>query len=97
MSDERKKKIPKVVPLSSSFFVTSIVGLYVSLIFVMPRSADFGVAFAIVFAVMFISSMVSLTYAPAKALISLEEYEKKHKEAKVLSHSEYVKKQKKRR
>ncbi len=94
MEDKGVHRKPAVAPLSDSFFLISIIGFYISLIFVMPRSADFGVAFAIVFGTMFIAAMVSLTYAPARALISLEEYERKRKKGKLISHSEYLKEHK---
>ncbi|MFP4190038.1 MAG: hypothetical protein ACLFNK_01865 [Candidatus Woesearchaeota archaeon] len=95
MKDRKTQRKPKIAPLSNSFFLISIVGLYVSLIFVTPKSPDYGVAFSIVFGIMFIASMISLTYAPARALIKLEEYEKKRKGAKVLSHAEFIEEHKK--
>ena len=95
MEEQSTMKKPKVAPLPNSFFLTSIIGFYISIIFVMPRSEDFGVAFSIVFIVMFIASMISLTYAPAKSLIALEEYERKRKGAKILSHTEYIEEHKK--
>lgn len=106
----------KIAPLTSSFFFTSIVGFYISLIWMVPKAGDsefiakfaektseeaaiataqaftdFGVAFALVFGIMFIASMISLTYAPAKALLRLEQYEKTHKGAKEISHKDFVK------
>ncbi len=54
----------KVAPLKSSFMVISIIGFFVSILMVWPASPSFGLAFAIVFAVMFIASLISMTYAP---------------------------------
>ncbi len=93
-----ERKRPKVAPLPDSFFLMSIIGLFVSVIYVIPRSQDFGVAFTIVFGAMFIASMVSLTYAPARALIRLEEYEMNHKKGvRILSHKEFWERKKKKK
>jgi multisubunit Na+/H+ antiporter MnhB subunit len=73
----------------------SIVGFYISVIWVVKRWPDFGVAFAIVFAVMFIASIISLTYAPANLLLKLERYEREHKGAKEESHADFLKHHKK--
>ncbi len=55
---------------------------------------DFGFAFGVVFIMMFIASMISLTYAPAKALIKLENYERNHKTLDLFSTRHIVKKKK---
>ncbi|MFW6230775.1 MAG: hypothetical protein ACOC32_02005 [Nanoarchaeota archaeon] len=88
---------PKIAPLPGSFFFTSIIGLYISLIYVMKRWPDFGFAFSVIFGVMFIASIISLTYAPAKLLLRMEEYERSHKGAKVLTHKEYEERKKKKK
>ena len=54
----------KVAPLSSGFMVASIVGFLVSVMLVYKSSQKFGFAFALVFALMFIASIISMTYAP---------------------------------
>ena len=51
-----------VAPLSSSFMLTAILGFLISVIWVYPNSPSFGVAFALVFALMFIASIISTTY-----------------------------------
>lgn len=52
------------VPLSSGFMVTSIVGGLISLFIVLPLSLPWGVTFTVVFGIMFIASIVSMTKAP---------------------------------
>ena len=90
MSDKKRK----IVPLSNSFFFMSIVGFYISVIYVAKKWPDFGVAFAIVFAVMFFASVISFTYAPARSLIKMDEYEQTHKGLEILSYKEYRKEEK---
>lgn len=88
---------PHIAPLSNSFFLTSIIGFYISVIYVAKKWPDFGVAFAIVFVIMFIASIISLTYAPAGLLLKMERFEREHKDGKEISHAEYMKKQERKR
>lgn len=88
------KNKPRFVPLSNSFFFTSIVGFYISVIYIAKKWPDFGIAFAIVFGIMFFASIISFTYAPANALVKLDEFEQTHSGAKLLSYKEYRKKEK---
>ena len=90
-----EQKRVRIAPLSNSFFFTSIVGFYISVIYVAKRWPDFGVAFGIVFAIMFFASVISFTYAPANALVKMDEYEKSHTGAKVFSYKEYRQEEKK--
>jgi hypothetical protein len=53
----------KYAPLSSGFMAVSIIGFLVSIWMVMDWSQQWGFAFALVFVMMFISSMVSMTKA----------------------------------
>ncbi len=92
MTNQPSKR--RFVPLSNSFFFTSIIGFYVSVIYVAKKWPDFGVAFAIVFAIMFFASVLSFTYAPANALLKLDEFEQTHKGGRVFSYKEYRKKEK---
>ena len=52
----------KVAPLNSSFMLTSILGFLISVVWVYPQSNSFGVAFALVFVLMFFASVISTTY-----------------------------------
>lgn len=54
----------KYTPFDSTWSLASILGMFVSLLYVMPEiSLSWGFAFFIVFLVMFISSMVTMTKA----------------------------------
>ena len=76
----------KVAPLSGTFMMTSFIGLVISLLFVYQKlSKSFGIAFAIVFFIMFVSSLLSMHYSDPLKLLALdsnryhedEEYRKK--------------------
>jgi hypothetical protein len=54
----------KIAPLKASFMAASILGMIISAIFIMPDYPDWGMAFLILFVVMFISSLISMAYAP---------------------------------
>jgi formate hydrogenlyase subunit 3/multisubunit Na+/H+ antiporter MnhD subunit len=69
----------RVVPLSSGFMLTSIVGAMVSAIYVYPKSSSFGFAFFLFFVLMFIAALVSMTLAPIDAEFDV----KKEKNRKV--------------
>ena len=53
-----------IVPLKSSFMVTSIAGFFISVYFVMPLSKTWGFTFILFFVVMFLASVISMSYAP---------------------------------
>ncbi len=54
----------KPAVLNSAFMVMSIVGFLFSVIYVWSISMQWAFAFGVVFAVMFIAAMISMTYAP---------------------------------
>ena len=56
--------LPKVTPLPGSFMITAIVGFFISVVYVFPRSANWGFTFTLFFILMFIASMISVSYAP---------------------------------
>ena len=62
----------KVVPLSGSFLMTSIIGFLISVFYVFRKYPDWGFAFMIVFAVMFVSAFVSIMYASPEELILVD-------------------------
>jgi len=71
----------KVVPLSSSFMLTSILGFLISVFFVMQISISWGFTFALVFVIMFIASIINMSQLEAEdryALKSLAIHEKGH-------------------
>jgi len=53
-----------IAPLKGSFMVTSMVGFFVSIYYVMQLSQTWGFTFALFFVMMFIASFISMTYAP---------------------------------
>ena len=54
----------KVAPLKGSFMAFSIIGFAISALVVYDLSPPFGVAFCVVFTLMFVASLISMTYAP---------------------------------
>jgi len=59
-----------IAPLSSGFMLTSIVGGLISAFYVLPQSAKWGFTFVIFFALMFVASLISMTYSPGEWPIS---------------------------
>ena len=51
-------------PLKGSFMVTAILGFLISAYYVYPQSLNFGIAFMVIFTLMFIASLISMTKAP---------------------------------
>ncbi len=59
-----QKKRFKAAPLDSAFMATSIIGFFVSIWFVMRfLSFSWGFAFATLFVLMFLASLISMTRA----------------------------------
>ena len=56
----------KYVPLKGSFMIASVVGLLVSAIYIANFSVTWGFALSVVFVLMFIASIISMTKAPVK-------------------------------
>jgi formate hydrogenlyase subunit 3/multisubunit Na+/H+ antiporter MnhD subunit len=54
----------KIAPLKGGFMITSIVGFLISAVYVYPNSKSWGFTFAVFFTLMFVASMISMTYAP---------------------------------
>lgn len=68
---KRKKtvKIPAklrwhAAPLKGSFMVTAMLGFLISVYYVFPQSYNFGFTFMLIFAAMFVASLISMTKAP---------------------------------
>lgn len=57
----------RVVPLSSGFMLTSIVGAIVSGMYVYPINRSWGFTLLLFFTIMLIASFISMTYAPLEA------------------------------
>ncbi|MBW2975887.1 hypothetical protein KY347_00415 [Candidatus Woesearchaeota archaeon] len=48
--------------------ITSIVGILISVVYVLPKDYTWGMTFTIFFTLMFMASMISMTYGPDTAL-----------------------------
>ncbi len=57
-----------VAPLKGGYMITSIIGFFISAIYVFPRSYTWGLTFLIFFTMMFVASMISMTYGPDEAM-----------------------------
>ncbi|HIH41035.1 TPA: hypothetical protein HA239_01335 [Candidatus Woesearchaeota archaeon] len=51
---------------------TSILGVLISLMYVYPRSSDWGVTFTLVFGAMFLAAMASMTHADPDTFVEIE-------------------------
>jgi len=60
--------IRNVAPLKGGYMITSILGFIISAMYVFPRSEKWGFAFVIFFTLMFVASMISMTYGPDEAM-----------------------------
>jgi hypothetical protein len=63
----------KHVPLTSGFMLTSIVGFFASVFFVMKIDLTWGFTFALFFVITFISSVISMSKIDAEDKYGLEE------------------------
>ena len=61
-----------VAPLSAGYMLTSIVGFLISAFYVMPKSNTWGFTFVLFFTLMFIASLISMTYAPGDWPLTME-------------------------
>jgi hypothetical protein len=68
-----KKKQPKIAPLSGGFMITSIVGFIISSMYIYPRNTTWGFTFVLFFVLMFVASLISMTYAPAEVQLKLKD------------------------
>ena len=57
-------------PLPGSFMLISILGFLISVILILPKSLNWGIAFAIVFVMMFIASLISI----AKSQVQIDDF-----------------------
>ena len=62
----------KVAPLSGGFFLVSIFGFLISVIYIMDISETWGFSFALLSVMMFIASFISMTKAPVDEQLHLE-------------------------
>ena len=64
-----------IAPLSGGYMLTSIVGFLISAFYILPSSRTWGFTFVLFFTLMFIASIISMTYAPSEW--PLKAYKKK--------------------
>ena len=63
----KKKKLPRFwrpAPLKSSFVLTAILGFFISAYWVYPQNMRFGITFMLIFVLMFIASLLSMSHSP---------------------------------
>jgi len=61
-------KMLNVAPLTGGYMISSMVGFIISALYVFPRSDTWGFTFTIFFALMFVASLISMTYGPDAAM-----------------------------
>jgi len=66
-----KKKF-KFAPLNGAFMASSILGVLISLMYVYSINAKWGFAFIILFGIMFVASLVSMTLANPDEFVDIE-------------------------
>ena len=74
----RKKKF-KFAPLTGGYMATSMLGILISIMWVYHQNQDWGVAFTLIFGIMFIASVISMTTANPDDFVELETRNKKKK------------------
>ena len=68
--------LKNVAPLTGGYMITSIVGFIISSMYVYDISNRWGFTFAIFFTLMFVASLISMTYGPDEAMLQVGQ--KKH-------------------
>lgn len=63
------KNFTNVAPLKGGYMITSIIGFIISGLYVFPKSETWGFTFVIFFTLMFVASMISMTYGPDEAML----------------------------
>ena len=63
----------KAAPLPSGFMFTAIVGFFITIYFWNILGESFGFTFALFFILLFIASIISMTYASPEDIIAMEE------------------------
>lgn len=66
-------------PLPSSFFLTSILGILITAFYWNRIGEDYAFTFILVFALMFIASLISMSRAPVEAQLKIDEASRRKK------------------
>ena len=61
-------RVTNVAPLSGGFMITSILGFLISAMYVYDKSNRWGFTFGLFFMMMFVASLISMTYGPDEAM-----------------------------
>ena len=64
----------KAAPLPSSFFLTSILGVLITAYYWAKLGDDWATAFILVFAMMFVASLISMRKAPIQAQLEMDHH-----------------------
>ena len=64
--------IIKIAPLPAGFFLASIMGILITVVFYESIGKSWTIAFLLVFAAMFIASLISMSRAPIDAEIAMD-------------------------
>ena len=67
MKSRKKKSLikrPGIAPLSGGFMIMSIIGFLISAYLVYDADKTWGLSFCLIFTLMFVASLISMTYAP---------------------------------
>lgn len=62
----------KFAPLSGFYMAISIIGVLISLIKILPSDETWGVTLTVIFGVMLVASLISMTVADPDTFIELE-------------------------
>ena len=54
----------KIAPLSAGFMIVSMLGFFFTVLAIYPLDPSWGFAFALIFVLMFVASVISMTNAP---------------------------------
>ena len=69
LKKEAGRMLQNVAPLKGGFMITSMVGFLISSIYVYDASPRWGFTFALFFTLMFVASLISMTYGPDEAML----------------------------
>ncbi len=65
-----------IAPLNGGFMIVSIFGTIISAVYVFPRNMSWGFTMALIFVIMFVASMISMTYGPDEAMMHIKDRKK---------------------
>ena len=82
----------KAVHLSSGFMLSSVLGIIISLVWVMDKSITWGVTFFVVFVIMLISALISMTHEPVEDDLAVHEPRHKKERQKLLHEADLERK-----